>query len=132
MNANDIRATANDRIATCDIYINRRAMVSHNTVVVSSIYNGRGLQLGEPNADGGQSCFITVFPKGMPTCYTPSAAAELVAEMNAHLAEQGADERVRAVPAREWWATEKEAAQSILGFLDKNKAAFERELQPNA
>ena len=124
MNANEIRATAEARIATCDTYINRRAMVAHNTIVVSSLYNGRGLQLGEPNADGGQATFIAVFPKGMPTCYTPKDAVELAYEMNAHLEEQGAEERVRAVSAREWWQTEKEAAQSMLGFIAKNEAAL--------
>lgn len=123
--ASEIRAIANDRIATCDIYLNSRALVGQNTVVVSSIHNGRGLQLVQDEEVAGQRMILAMFPKGMPTLFAPEDAAALAEEMNDHLEDDGSTERVRTMNHMEWWANEKEAAQSILDFLAKNEAAVE-------
>lgn len=120
-----LRATAEARIKTCDIYLNSRALVGQNTVVVSSLVNGRGAQAGTPNADGGQQITIQMFDGGMPTCFAPKTAAELVYELNQHLEATGAAERVSAINHIEWWANEKAAAQDTLDFIAENAAALE-------
>ena len=120
-----LRAAAEARVATCDIYLNSRALVGQNTVVVSSLTNGRGLQLVQDEEVAGQRMILAMFPKGMPTLLSPKDAATLAEEMNDHLAEDGASERVSTMNHREWWANEKAAAQSTLDFITKNAAALE-------
>lgn len=119
LTAADLRRTAEQRVATCDIYIGRRALVAHNTVVVSSIYNGRGVQ--QVAVEGNQQRMaVAMFPKGMPTCYTPADAAELAKDFNEQFEEAGVEERVRCVLARDWWQEERAAALRSIAFMDKH------------
>jgi len=119
LTAADLRRTAVERVATCDIYIGRRALVAHNTVVVSSLYNGRGVQ--QVAVEGNQQRMaVAMFPKGMPTCYTPADAAQLVEEFNATFEAAGVEERVRCVLARDWWQEERDAALRSIAFMDKH------------
>lgn len=114
-----LRRTAEERVATCAIYVGRRALVAHNTVVVSSIYNGRGVQ--QVAVEGNQQRMaVAMFPKGMPTCYTPADAQQLCEEFNAHFEEAGVEERVRCVLARDWWETERQTALDTIAFMDKH------------
>lgn len=112
--AADLRRTAEQRVSTCDMYIGQRALVLHNTVVVSSIHNGRGVCLQ------GARTIIQMFPKGMPTCYSPEDARTLCEDVNAALVEQGLEERVSCMAARDWWEEERQAALRAIAFMDKH------------
>lgn len=81
------------RIDTCLIYVNRRAIVSHNTVVVSTMpgCNFRGVYQGEQPETKQPVMCLGPFPNQMPTCYTSRDAATLVREWNEQAAEHNGE-----------------------------------------
>lgn len=115
----DLRRTAEQRVSTCDIYIGRRALAAHNTVVVSSLHNGRIVQ--QVAVEGNQQRLaVAMYPEGMPTCFTPADAAELAKDFNEQFEAAGSEERVRCVPVRDWWQEERAAALRCIAFMDKH------------
>src|SRR5262245_2553562 len=91
-------ANAKERIATCEIYVNRRALVSHNWVVVSSLWNCRGVYVAEK--EGGRALAVGPFPKRMPTCWTKGDAEGYAKEVAA-IAQPG--ETFSVISAPQWW-----------------------------
>lgn len=117
-----LRATAEARVRTCRMYCAQRALVGQNTVVVSSIHNGRGLQLVQDKEVAGQRMILAMFPKGMPTLFAPEDAATLAEEMNDHLEDGGSKERVSTMNHMDWWKEELAAAERTLDFMDLHLA----------
>jgi hypothetical protein len=116
-----LRATTEQRIATCEIYANRRAMVGHNTVVVSTIAMERGVHVA--TVDGEERVVVGMFPGGMPTCYTPADAAQLEQDFNQQAERDGKAERVYRMNERQWWQHQLNGAKDLLAFLDQNGVA---------
>lgn len=116
------------RIDTCLIYVNRRAIVAHNTVVVSAKagYNARGVYQGKHPESGEDVMCLGPFPNQMPTCYTPRDAAALVAEWNAE-ADKRNGERVQLMSHHTWWQNELLGARKALElFRDIDPATVEQ------
>lgn len=108
--------SATDRIATCEIYVNRRALVSHNFIVVSETWNGRGIY-----TDGNRMA-VGPFKNQMPTCYTRRDADVLAADANAEPAFKG--ERFKVVSSRDWWTVELEEARKALAAAQECAASI--------
>lgn len=104
---NELIEAAQKRIATCDIYINQRALVSHNFVVVSSMCNGRGVY-----CIGNEQVVVGMFPASMPTCFTREDAETLVREV------KPSNETLRVISAREWWTNERAESQAIIDLIN--------------
>ena len=114
---NQLRAEAEARIKTCDIYLNRNAIVREQWVVVSSLWNRRGAY----NADG--HIAVGPFHRGMPTLWEKSDAEAVAADANKSLADNGSSETVRLMHHYEWWAREKLDAQDVLATINEGDRA---------
>lgn len=107
----NVKSIAADRVALCDMYINRNknCLRGQQWVVVSTLWNRRIVH--NMVIDG--KTVMVISPSDMPTSYSRKDAESLVREINA---DPDCTDTVKLVHDTDWWQIEKAEAELVLSL----------------
>lgn len=116
MNLRETARNLRDYVATCDIYLNRRALVSHNWCVCLESFAAVGVHYREH--EGRTVMAVGPFPRGMPTMFTRADAESVLRDAREFDARE-----LRILSADDYWRERRAASVEALEFVEKALAA---------